>query len=282
MSLENVLSTPSVAPPTSATKPPEAPAASEKPKTDDLDQLSSKFAALSKRERELYKKELEWKQKEKEYSEFQALKQKAKENPHDYLKTAGLTFDELVQMELKRGEPPSTDDKLKTLEEQLAEMKRKEAEAEEKAQRQRQDEEYKKAREGFLAEINKTVESDKERFELVNSFGEYAKTEVLETCQAYYQKRKADGYPDDECVLPIDKAADLVEAELLEQAKLGMSAKKIRALLADSQKDTKLSDKTEVPPTLTNKTAPVAPSGDSLPMDPEERRRIIAARYNKK
>lgn len=110
-------------------KPPEP--AKEEPKKEvkkEEDRLAPRFAALSRREKEIRAKELKIKERESKISNFEALMSKAKADPDAYLKAGGLDYEYLTQYVMNDKKPPESikvdriGDEVKELKKQLEQV----------------------------------------------------------------------------------------------------------------------------------------------------------------
>jgi len=186
--------------------------------------LSSQFAALSKQEKALFLEKKRLSEERKEIEGYRKAKGVAKENPLQYLAEGGLTLDDLIQFKLKQGEPPSADEKLKTIEEKLAAIEAQKAKDEELAKQTNID----RAVSAFKAEIMSVIEKDPAKYEFIAARN--AHEEVYNVIAQYWDENEH--LPPDKRRLPIEKAAELVENELFEQHKPLKGLSKFKALFA--------------------------------------------------
>lgn len=214
-----------------------------------VDPLSAKFAALSKREREVAlreKREREAIAKERADIEARAkdletklaqvtsaeqLLALAKEKPTEFLAKTGLTFKQLTDAVLAEGQEPTADDKIAKLEARLEAEAKARAEAEERAKADAAAREAKvneEAVERYKAGIQDFVAKNAETYELVAAEG--AHELVFDLIEAHYTETAKSGKPE---IMTVDKAAELAEAYLLEEAtKKFKGSKKIASLFA--------------------------------------------------
>lgn len=269
---------PAVAAPATGTLPVATPEGTTTPKIDDTD-LSSKFAALSRKEKALMAQQKKVKELTDKYGALDAIN--AKENPMAVLEKFGLSLDDLVQYSLKNGQPKTADDKILTVEEKLAKME-KEREAERQAGIQ---ERNNKAVNDFKGKIRAHLDTDPAKFELIHAHKAYDK--IFEVIAQYWDNQE-DVEPNDRQHLPIEKAADLVENDLYEEAKKFLGVSKYKSLflpqppVEDTKKKATDTPTPQTEPTLTNKgpTPQVPRPGQVLPR--EDAIKMIAAKYASK
>jgi hypothetical protein len=235
----------------------EAEAPKEEAPTQDL---SAQFAALSKKEKKLFEDQARIKELEKKYGPIEKALSAAKEKPTALLEAAGITLDDLIQYQLKNGQPPTAEDKVATIEAKLKAYEEQIKSKEEAAEQARID----RAIADFKGQIKAHVATDAAKFELVAANNAF--DTVYEVCEQYYNETGKQ--------LDISKAAELVEAELFENAKKVLNLSKMKALYAtaeapkvlDTQKATGQSSQT----TLTNKSAASTQVAPPKPLSREE------------
>lgn len=245
------------------------------------ERLSSKFASLTKKEKEIRAKELEIKtlsksmdeerkkiaEERKEYETWKAKKARAKESPWEYLEEGGLTYDELTQAALSGKRPavrdPRTDSALSEIEKIKRDM--------ELSQKAAQEREEKAAINEWKSEAKRVAETTPEKYEAIRTFNAF---DVV--YQVADEKYRADGTQ-----LSYEEALDIVEdyyaseldallakASSLNKFKSKFSAQPAKP--ADAAKASKDSNAKNEPSTLTNDlTAHISPA--DLPMDSHER-----------
>lgn len=194
--------------------------ATEKPK----ELMSTQFAALAKKEkialnrqREAEAKLKEAEEKLKLYEQFENKKKSAKTNPLEFLSEAGLSYDEITDFMLNGGVKHK--DKTEALEEKFNEfVSRKEKEEQEKLEKEKLalQEQEKKLIAEFTNQLNKFLNDNVDKYELINLYN--AQELVLATIEQHYENKKE--------VLSNDRAAEMVEAHLEEEAKKLANSKK--------------------------------------------------------
>jgi len=193
--------------------------APEVKKTEDTD-FSRRFAALSKRQKDLFNKEQELKKQELRYKELEEIESLREKNPLEYLKKKNMNFDDLLSSVLKENEPPTVEDKLTALEKKIEAYQKAEEEkalrAKEEAEKAAKENEQ-KAIDGFKKEIDAFIKSDVEKYELINANG--ATEMVFEVISENYQKTQQ--------VMPTEEAAQLVEAYLEQELDKILKLKKV-------------------------------------------------------
>jgi len=202
-------------------------AAPETAPKKEQDDLSARFAALSRQEKKIADERRRAKELQDKYTPLDdAISRK---DALSLLKASGFSLNDVIDAALKADQPPTVEDKLKTVEERLAAWEK--AKEEEKAQ-----DEQKRRQENAQAEISAFREAltqhlagDPDKYELINS------SEAIENVyDACFELIKADpeSYPTrDEAIALIPKVAEMIENELGERLKKLGSAKKLKTLL---------------------------------------------------
>lgn len=248
----------------------------EKPAEQQDDRFASKFAALSRKEKQIRQREMEInqrlqeiknraKQAEEEYGKWRSVPDRLKNEPLKVLEEAGLSFEQLAEMALNDGKPTFDMQQAeleKRMSSKLAELEKKLQEKEENEKAQRQEailSEFKNGLQAYIEENASTYELVKanDAFDLV--------FDVIET-QA---ERTGE-------VMDYKDACEAVETYLLEEAKKHLSLSKIKALLGNqgTEKESKQEERSSV--TLSNELSaqPVSESGRRL--SDEESKRLAA------
>lgn len=253
---------------------PEAPVV-EKPEEDP--KFAARFAALSKRERQILDREKAIKAREAdtEYQSYMSSKKNAKENPLAYLQTAGLSYEELTNYlisQVDSTKPLTADDKIAALEKRIEEDKQarvREAQEKEQADLQAAVDQYK-------TNIKDHIDSDKDKYELIHANDGHDL--VFEVALAHWEN--TGGAKGGE-VMAYDKAAEAVEAYLEQQVRDKiLKTKKFAPAEPEAKKDGVPGQKLTVPsPTLTNRNTVTAPSLNSPSkfMSDEDSKRRAAA-----
>jgi hypothetical protein len=271
---------------------PEAPKqevkASDAPKEDPF---SSKFAALSRKEKALLEKELGIKEKEAKFSEYETKRGRAKTEPLAYLKDEyGLSLDDLIKLAANDNHPTpemlakKALDEVETWKKQQTEEKKK---AEEEAKTRAQKEEEAKIEQtiyGFKKEIGSFLESNSDKYELTKNHDEGAEL-IYNVILKHHQQSVEEGNPR---VMSIEEAAESVEKWMDGEIDRYMGLKKLQLKVGGKRtEDATNAEKVlaasapsdSSPKTLTNalesQTPP--PSDAGKPMTLEESKRRSAA-----
>lgn len=209
-----------------ATQTPAAPKEGEKPVTPEAsssggrpDEMSSKFAALAKKERiarlqaaQVKKQREALAERERVIAERErGFQEEFKRSPLEALKKLGYTYDDITKAALNDGKfDASTEVKevrseIQRLREEQAEKDKKAQEAiETAAQKAEQD-----AIEAFRGRISETIEAQKDKYELVHLYD--ASELVFQTVEEHYARTAKEGKPK---ILSVDEACELVEQYL--------------------------------------------------------------------
>lgn len=257
------------------------------------DPISTKFAALAKKEKLVVRKQEEIKAKEAGFIKREAAiaEREAKMKESDSLwesdvfralELRGLSYQKLTDMILSgRAAPsePETQDP-KQYAEKLTNKIRKEFEdkeakreadakrAQEDAQK-RQAEELAAAEENYKAEVGEYISANPDEYELIGLYGQ--QDLVLETVKEHYEKTKR--------VLSVKEASDLVEKYLLSEAEKATKTKKFASRFPSTSAPAK---KSEAPApkqtkTLTNNLAQTGASNVPAANDSDRMKRALAA-----
>ena len=205
----------------------------EQPKVNPKEELySSKFASLTRKEREILQKEREIKAAEAEFNKFKELKGSAKERVNDVLAEMGLTIEDVINAQLGQFEAQEDENtpeaKYKKLEAKLTALEEKELK-----KQQEMEEEAKKAEQKYIDETISTVKNSineliQERigdYELIAAQG--AQDTVFDVIEENFYTNGT--------MLSIEEAANLVEEHLLDEAKAILSrSNKLKNLASPS------------------------------------------------
>ncbi len=113
--------TTSVETPVATPETPETPVAAT-PETDKPEKdpkLASRFAALTKKEREIIQREKAFKEQQAKLQAYEKALQQAKQNPLEYLQAAGLTLEEALSQIINEGKEPTEQDRLSSIEQKI-------------------------------------------------------------------------------------------------------------------------------------------------------------------
>lgn len=264
-----------------------AQAPAEKPAEQTIDQLSPKFAALSRKEKQIREsqKAVSESQKavqaelariEQEKSELtkwrteretdsSSLMDRLKKDPFSVLKDAGLTFEDLTKMQLNDLNPTpemlierTRNDLESKYSKQLEDLKKgledKEVKAQQDALNARID--------SFKSEITEFIDTNKDTYELtaLNGAGEL----VYEVIEEFYNKNQK--------LLSLEDAAQEVEKYLEAEAQKILKAKKFSKPV-ESPTEAK---KPETSPTLSNTLSAQVPGKESRFLSDDESKREAA------
>lgn len=280
--------------------------AEAKPEAKD-DRFSAKFAALTRKEKEIKAREkavaAEKAELQKRIAELEerskgqkTLEDQLKENPLKVIKEkAGYDFEKLAELQLN-DENPTTDmqiqramekvkadlaqsyeEKIKKLEERLETQDKQKLDEE----KRKEQEKYENTVNGFKTQIRDTVQKEVEKYELVNSRGQEGIDMVFEVMQNVYletTRKDEDGNVliDEKTGMPLQpgKIIDVVEAiaeverELEEHAKKILELKKFRPKTSQDAKSDK--DQKGDSPTLSNTHSSEVPRNGMKRMSDEE------------
>ena len=258
-----------------------APVETEKPKVQDF--LAPKFAALSRKEKEVraeaakikaereeiakMRAELEGKSKTSADSEAKMLSE-FKKNPLKFMQSQGLSFEQLMEMQLndQNPTPQMMIEQLKSemdskYQKELSELRESLKEKETREANER----YEAAKNGYLQELTGFVNSNPDTYELILANGA---TELMyETAEAYFQQTGK---------VPSHKEiAQAVEEHLEERAKQILKLKKFQTP-APKIEAKPSGQPTKTAPTLSNTLAAEVPQNGTKFMSDEESKKAAA------
>jgi hypothetical protein len=241
----------------------EAVATPEPEKEKEDPKFARRFAALSRQEKQILAKSKEVEEKAKEFEAVRqeaerskAILQLAKENPVEFLKETGISYQELTELMLAAEKTPEDKkfDELKKEIEDLKQAKEIEAKELEKAKTEAQIERVTQAIEDYKVQCKNTVQQNPDKYELIIAHGR--EDDVFNIVEQYFIEN--------ETVLDFDIAADYLEQLLYEEAQKLIKTKKLaptikQDAIRDISKDAR--DTQKPSPTLTNtKSSGYAPS----------------------
>ena len=149
---------------TDATPPP-----AEEQKTEQTQEdpkFAARFAALSRKEKELIQRERQFKENQAKLAQYEKALQAAKQNPLEYLQAAGLTLEEALQQIIAQDEPPTEQSRLKAIEQKVQEYEaavKKQREAQAEAKKQHELHQIKQT-------ISQYVDENAETYELIKEY----------------------------------------------------------------------------------------------------------------
>lgn len=257
------------------------------------EKLSSKFAALSRKEKLLKQQEMQFKQqeiqlkqKDQEYqnsissmkaelekikSEFEQYRTGIKQNPLKHLQDEGYDFDKLTEMQLNDQNPTPEmmlerakkelesgyKSEIEKMRAELAEKEKVAQEAQEKAELEAQE----KIKADYQTEINAYLEQNAEKYELINLNN--AQSIVYDVVEQFYDEHQR--------ILTLEEAADFTEKYLEEEANKLLKAKKL-----NKQQPQKQQSEPKESFTLSNDMSTQVPRGDVRKLSREEEIQEIA------
>lgn len=248
----------------------EAKPVEEAPKQDD--KFAAKFAALTRKEKEIRAREAKVQQQlaelearikaseaaAQEVDKYKNLPERLKKEPLKVMEESGLTFEQLAQMVLNDGKP--TQDMVlseyeRKINSKVEELEKKLQEKEAKEQQERQEQ----ALQAFTAQLT----------DFVTNTPDYELIRANEAVDLVYQVIE-DHYSETGEILANKDACDAVEEYLLEEAKKLIDRDKVKKLL-QPQTATKAADSSgKSSPTLSNAQAAQAPKNTARFLSNEE------------
>lgn len=256
---------------------PETEVAPAAPQTEEDKKFAAKFAALSRQQKEIRQQK---KALEARIAEFEAksktpeapkeveapLEYRLKKDPFGELKKLGLDYETLTRMALNDGKMTPELQMQLMREEIKAELDGKYGkELEEiKKTRQQEAEEARKVAEerqiaAYKSEISKFIDTNKDKYELVAAEGGDATELIYSTIlEDYSAKLEANGEVAEDEIMSVEQASEIIEEQLLEEAKKRINLSKIKKLLEPAKapvpkEEPKVGKK--VSPTLSNDQA---------------------------
>jgi hypothetical protein len=228
------------------------------------DKFASKFAALTRKEKQIreYQNSLKAKEqqlaaKDQEYNKLIELREK---DPKKFLEAVGLSVDDLVNLYLDNQvaaevdtKPVNVDPALKALQDKIEQLENQTIEKEKQALKKQEE----AVINGFKQEINTFLESDQANYELILS--NKLEHEVFNLIEQHYAETKK--------ILDVKEAADMVEDYLFQEAQKLLNLNKIKSKVGLNQAAKPSNDgMSESNFTLTNTQASSRPTntGDLL------------------
>lgn len=244
--LTNVAGPSSIAQTSEAPSAPPAQAQPEPQKPDPKEEdMSRRFAALSRQQKKLLEEQQRFKSEAKQYQEWLKLKDQAKQNPLDYLKAAQLSPDEVIEHLLSDGQP-SLEKQVKQLQEKLEAEERRKQEQEQARLEAEEKQKEQQIIDNFKGQIKELVYKDTDRFEAIAALK--VEDQVWDIISAHFDQTGE--------LMPIDKAAEQLESQIIDGAKTLLKIKKLAEFTKPTPTETPESTpETATAPTLTNKIA---------------------------
>ncbi len=261
--------------------------------TEHIDKFASKFAALTRKEKEFNEKfkskETEYNLKlseieenRKKYAPYEQLDKEISTNKSkaiDFLLSKGLTVDEIGQMLMDHANPDPETKLKRTVSETEAALRaeikalREEFDNKEVKKKQSEEEEAKKQHEkvvqGVIADLTDFVNKSDE-YELIRAYDNVSM--VYEVMNQHYMEQVEKGIPDQLIkILSYKEACDAVESHLDEQVSKTYEAK--RAKQSPKKEDVKEPKTTQ---TLSNTLSAEVPVSGERQLSKEEKMREAA------
>ena len=205
-------------------------ATSQQPKRED-DDLSSRFAALTRKEKKILEAERKAKEMLEKFGPLdEAISQK---DALKLLERAGMSINDVLDAAIRANTEPTVEDKLKTVEQRLAEYEREKREAIEAEKKRAEMQAAEREITQFKAGIKATIDADADKFELIRLNEAY--DAIYDACfeivsadpESYPTRAEADAL--------VPRVAELIEAELAKSMEKLKGAKKIKALFGISE-----------------------------------------------
>lgn len=223
----------------------DAPVEGETEKPQVADDFSQRLSILTKKEkglmakqRELEAKLKELQEKEGKVGEYSEIDKLLDENPAEFFKRKGKSFEDIQEKWLAS----LSDDDIDPIQKQIKELKQQLANKnsefekmfEEKLSKKEQMEQEKKIEEQkseYKTHLNKFIDQNTEKYELINKV-EGSREEVFELMTQVYMKTLESGKPK---LLTFEEACDLYEAELEKQIEVLLQSNKVKKKLGLSE-----------------------------------------------
>lgn len=209
-------------------------------------ELASRLAILAKKERSILQKNQEFQSKFKEMeekmaklSQWEELDKLASENPSEFFKKKGLSFEQIQQKMLES----MGDEDLDPIQKQLKELQQKLASKDDEVKKLLEEtlsERDKKAKEieieeqskHYNQELKKFIDAKAEDYDLIKTFG--AEDEVFNVIKTVYLKTAETGTPK---LMSFDEACNLYEKKLEELVTGMQKSKKVSKIFGVSDID---------------------------------------------
>lgn len=219
--------------------------------TENTKDVSREFAALTRKQKEIYLKEKALKEQEARYRELDAIEALKDQDPLEYLTKKGLKFDDIVQKVLKNGEEPTPEDKISALEKRIEQLVKaqedKERAKEEELKKSKQD-----ADEKAIANFKQKIENDlsgNDKYKFINHEGAF--DDVFDVIELKWQQDKT------KPLMSVEEAAELVEAHFKQKYTKAMALMGLETKAATEQKFSNALETEGMPaPTLTSNITP--------------------------
>jgi hypothetical protein len=215
------------------------PAAAEPVAPKQEDKFASKFAALTKKEREIqtarkmYEEQLsQFKQQQEQLEQMkqqieqekQSWKQRLKANPLKALEEEGFSYEDLNRIALNDSNP-TVEMQMKMLKEEIDSKYQRELDSLKRQLQEKEESEAKTNLErqqiAYKHSLTDTIEKNAEKYELSSIYKDDAVSLAYDVTEQYYNEYGK--------VLKVDEALDLVEKYFEDEASKVLSAKKLAA-----------------------------------------------------
>ena len=239
----------------------------------EQDKFGPKFAALSRKEKEIRQREQQYQESMKKYeaekSELQkwreekekgesAIQRELRENPLKFMEKHGISFEELTKMQLNE-QNPTPEMLIKRTREELESGYKQELAELRKAMKDKEEQEetkkYEQTVSGFKSQINDFVEANADTYELIKINN--AQDLIFDVISEYYEQNGR--------ILSIEDAAKFTEEELEVEARKVLEAKRFKQ---PARKEEPSQEKTT--PTLSNALSSEAPHQGEQKLSREE------------
>ena len=209
--------------------------------------LAQRLAILAKKEKGLLTKQQSFAQKMKEIeekerklSQWEELDKLASENPSEFFKKKGLSFEQIQQKMLESMQDDELDPIQKQLKELQSKLASKDSELEKllndklaERDKIKQEQDIEEQSKFYNQELKKFIQEKAEDYDLINTFD--ASDEVFNVIKTVYLKTAEKGTPR---LMSFDEACNLYEKKLEEQVQSMKKSKKVlRFFGADAQED---------------------------------------------
>lgn len=203
----------------------------EKPR----EQNSSRFAALARKEQEVFRKQQAIRQQQAELARqaeeiraFNSMRQQALQNPLEALKSLGLTYEQITDYVLNDNKPtPSLE--VQSVRQEIEALKQQQQLERQRIleeQRQMQTQQQQEIIENFREEVNEYVAQHADTYELTSLYG--GANLVFQVIEEHYTQQLNDGIGAPK-VMSIPEAAKLVEEHYEDLARKAQATKKFAA-----------------------------------------------------
>lgn len=187
-------------------------------------QFSSRFAALSRKEKYLQEQADAFKDKETKYNSYSDLQAKIKENPLAVLEHFGMSLDDIISASLGEDKPaPTTESQIEMLRAEIEGFKTAAVQKETdtlKAEEEAKQDSINEAITVHQLSITNHLSENADKYELINLQG--AQDLVWEVTEAHFNANKGE-------ILTPEQASSKVEVYLEEQVRKAMNLKRFGA-----------------------------------------------------